>query len=373
MLSDRFPKRCFVALVSHRNLLPVVAIMLTMFLAVPTRAESPLPQPLPTPGPSPARIEIHDSISAPPTLVQPVPGAPVEMAGPTIAPVDEMLEVDSRHLSCDFGCVKLRNPRFKFYRICPRELRRVPISADYLLDHSRGPVRHVIYVHGNRYTEGDAKRRGRDVFQRLRSCRTDGIPIRFVVFSWPSEKRGLAIRDARIKGERADCQALYLAWWLRHLLHNGVHPTIVSWSYGGRVTTGAMHVLAGGRLHGHCLPGETIRNAAINLALVAPAVASDCLHPRGIHGRGCENIGRMLLFKNRRDAVLRFYWCAVANKNVKAMGTAGVTGLSRRSDGSVPGVTTFEMSGAAKLQHSELKHYDGGAARRIAALIAETN
>lgn len=218
---------------------------------------------------------------------------------------DRLWVICTRHLSTNTCLIDLETPGLRVSRLDACGYRHQESMEAFFSQ--LAPDRPLfVHIHGNRMTDEDARRRGRFIHHKIKS-NFGGKALDYVIFSWPSERTGMLVRDGRIKADRTDSQGLYLAWLLRELVGRDVPVVLVGYSFGGRVATGALHALAGGSLDGRALPGETIRGANIGVALVAPAVEEGWLEAGRYHGLASQNIRQMALFYNPRDAILRRY------------------------------------------------------------------
>jgi hypothetical protein len=229
----------------------------------------------------------------------------------------------------------------------------------------------VIYIHGNRISNEVAIDRGFDIHQRINCSRAR--PIDWVIWSWPSEKEGMLTHDARIKAARTDGQGLYLGWLLRRHFEHDIRTTLVAYSFGGRIVTGALHAVAGGELAGQKLSGEPVVGAPFAAGLVAPAVDSHWLTDHGYHRLATQNLDRLVLMYNRRDAVLKRYWLIDRVRGRMAMGYVGPTKFAARHDGSRLPVRSRDCSPTIGFQHDELDYYHKScnAGSEMARLIDE--
>jgi hypothetical protein len=234
--------------------------------------------------------------------------------------------------------------------------------------HSNRPL--VIYVHGNRIDPGVAIERGLQVY-RYTIRRGSIRPVDWVIFSWPSEKKGLLIHDVREKADRTDAEGLYLGWLLRKHHQDSIQTSLIGYSFGGRIVTGALHAMAGGTLGRRAIPGEPVRGATIDAALVAPAIESNWMSQRGYHRLATQNLDRMVLLYNRRDAVLKQYWRLERIKNSFALGYTGPRSFAPRADGSKLPVRSRDCSRYLGLAHVELDYYTKGcgAGREMADMV----
>lgn len=308
--------------------------------------------------------------------------AVVATSGPTPAAAagcvregDEVWIVCTRHLTTDVCAANLTQPPFAVQRYDDSS-RFVHASTDELLVAVEGnPQRiNVFYAHGNRFTPIEAVDRASFIYSRITANRVTDQSIRLIIWSWPSERAGLLLQDARIKAERTDSQGLYLAWLLREM--TGVSPvplTLVGYSFGGRVITGALHAVAGGTLDGRRLPGPHIRGLPAHVGLIAAAVDREWLLAGEYHGLATKNIDRMTLMYNPRDRVLRQYWLLDPTDLRRALGAVGPMRFGTRYDGTRLPVRAVNCSRTVGRRHDELDYMsdDCGGGREMAALIEE--
>jgi esterase/lipase superfamily enzyme len=291
---------------------------------------------------------------------------------------DEIWIINTRHLTSDACCTSLQSPDFKVSRwtaACQNHSNGqgtpttftelvAAISADPL-------ARNVIYAHGNRFTHCDALERAWFVYQKICPYRCLGQPIRLIIFSWPSQQEGMLLNDVRVKAERTDAQGLYLAWCLRELHTHTDSLTLVGYSFGGRVVTGALHALAGGTLGGKKLPGEHLTGLDAQVALLAAAIDRDWLEPNQYHSRATLNMSRMTLMYNPRDTVLKRYWLLDPGTISRALGAVGPMRFNRRADGSSLPVKSINCSRTVGREHDELDYFSAEcrAGKHLAELI----
>jgi len=272
---------------------------------------------------------------------------------------DSLWLVSTRHLTNQVCWADLEQPAFRVYQLdaCGRRHRG---SLEQLLSEETPAPLDLIYIHGNRMPADQIVTRALFVYRHVVRYRPpEGPPIRFLIWSWPSEQQGLALRDVRIKAARTDAQGLYLAWLMREQLQRGRRQRLVGFSFGGRVATGALHALAGGTLARRGLPGETIQGAGIGVGLLAPAIGEDWLSEGRKHGRATKNIAHLTLLFNRRDAVLKRYPLLDPVSGVEALGFRGPRSFGRRLDGSPVPLIQMNCSDTVGLQHSEEAYYTG--------------
>ena len=231
----------------------------------------------------------------------------------------------------------------------------------------------MIYVHGNRTPAPIAIERGLTIYRYVTRHRCSE-PIDWVIWSWPSERKGILLHDAREKAKRTDAQGMYLAFFLRDNFTVADAPTMIGYSFGGRLVTGSLHALAGGRLGGRRLPGPEITGAGIRAGLVAPAIERSWLAANGYHGRATKNMNQMVLMYNHRDSVLKRYWLLDRVRSSVALGYSGPRAIGSRFDGSRLPVVARDFAQVIGNHHDELDYYqkDCRASSEMARLIHAT-
>ncbi|HUE70374.1 MAG TPA: hypothetical protein VMP01_05740 [Pirellulaceae bacterium] len=208
----------------------------------------------------------------------------------------------------------------------------------------------VIYIHGNRVGDDEGASGGLAVYQQIVASHADEKPVRFVIWSWPSTKICGPIKDVRSKAWRSDDEAVMLARFL-----DGIHKPeapaeensdfatfaasapkrdrsdredyrvgFVAFSYGARITGGALQMLGGGNLDGHTLPRR--QRPQFRVALWAPAAHNDWLLPHSRHGKALPLADKWLSTTNRCDESLWRYERLEKCGNPPALGFAGFTG-----------------------------------------------
>ncbi len=180
------------------------------------------------------------------------------------------------------------------------------------------------FVHGNRNDEADAVREGYELCQALQ-CQTPNQALRCVIWSWPADRiTGHARYDAQVKAARTDGQSQYLAQLLGRM-DPRVPVNLVGHSFGARIITGAMQVLAGGDLAGQCVvranPG--VQRAATRAVLVAAAEDWDWLLPGACHGLALSRFDRVLITVNAADPALKHYSLLYGRRGPEALGYVG--------------------------------------------------
>jgi hypothetical protein len=209
------------------------------------------------------------------------------------------------------------------------------------------PLPTVIYVHGNRVDPGFDKTHGLEIYRSLAARKPSGAPIRYIIWSWPSSKVSGIINDYQVKAARTRPVAWQLAWAVDQMPPE-TPLTLVGHSYGARVVTGTLHLLAGGRLGDLELVDRThpVR-PPIRAALLAAAVDASWIRPGGFHGRALELVDEALLVNNHRDPAMRFYHLAFEG-HVRPLGYGGISGLGQFADR----VRTVDVTPAVGRRHA---------------------
>ena len=190
----------------------------------------------------------------------------------------------------------------------------------------------VVFVPGNRTDADDAVDKGWFVYQTICS-QSAGRAFRYVIWSWPADRVYRRHRDdARLKAEYADAESYYMAAWLQGF-RPGAKVSLVGHSFGPRVITGALQLLAGGEVAGRALPNDSLagwtagRRNPIRAVLLAAAADADCLAPGRCHDRGLSVLDQALVTCNGCDSVLRWYPRLGGRGGPEAMGYVGPCGI----------------------------------------------
>ncbi len=236
--------------------------------------------------------------------------------------------------------------RLQAYQVCDESGRRQwqPYDLDTLLA-ADPAVPTVIFVHGNQIASGQDKQEGLVVYRRLVNYGGNSGPVRYVIFSWPSAKIRGPLNDVRVKAARTRSVGCQFAWLLNQM--SPQNPlTLVGYSFGARVITGGLHILAGGELNGMGLqetpqPGRR----PVNVVLIAAALDANWLGPNQYHGLAMSQVGHMLLLDNCQDVAMRYYHFSSKYGHPQALGLRGPTCISPED--------------RAKITKRDLSCYDG--------------
>jgi len=189
----------------------------------------------------------------------------------------------------------------------------------------------VVFIHGNRTDADDAVDKAWCIYDSIRA--QTGRPFRYVIWSWPADRTLRRNRDdIRLKAAYSDVEGYYLAQWLDHL-RPGVKVSLIGHSFGPRIITGALDLLAGGQLVGHCLPESTVaawtagKRNPLRVVLLAAALDADWLAPGGRHDGALSLAEQILVTRNGCDRVLRWYPWLYGRGGPPAMGFVGPDGV----------------------------------------------
>lgn len=209
------------------------------------------------------------------------------------------------------------------------------------------PTPTIIYIHGNRVDCGYSKSRGLAIYRSIAGRREDDGPIRFIIWSWPSSQIRGQVRDYQVKAARTKQVGWQLAWAIDQLPVE-TPIAVIGYSYGARVASGALHLLAGGRL-GSLELNERLHPARppIRAAFVAAALDANWIRPGGYHGRALEQVDELLLVNNHLDPAMRFYHLAMES-GARPLGYGGTRGLGQFADR----VRSVDVTGAVGRHHA---------------------
>ena len=180
----------------------------------------------------------------------------------------------------------------------------------------------TIFIHGNRTDAQRAVDMGFQFYQQLK-CQSNGRPFRMVIWSWPSDRVcGGARLDAQTKACRSDAESLYLAAILDRLPAKAP-VALIGYSFGARVITGSLELLAGGSVACQTLSRQTTAALRIRAVLIAAAEDSDWLAAGHRNGQAIGQTESMLIIRNLNDPVLRRYGLMYHIGGPDAMGFTG--------------------------------------------------
>jgi pimeloyl-ACP methyl ester carboxylesterase len=190
----------------------------------------------------------------------------------------------------------------------------------------------VVFIHGNQTDADEAVEKGWYAREAIRS-EAKAKPFRYVIWSWPADRVCRRNRpDVQLKAEYSNAESYYLAAWLRGVQRGG-KVSLVGHSFGPRIITGALHLLAGGELAGRTLPPETVaatkppKPMQIRAVLLADASDADSLAPCGRNGMALSMLDKGLITCNGCDRVLKWYPRMYGRGGPEAIGFVGACGI----------------------------------------------
>jgi hypothetical protein len=179
-------------------------------------------------------------------------------------------------------------------------------------------------IHGNRSDLADSIQEGWRLYHVLQS-RALNHPVRFVIWSWPAERMASHARqDLQIKASYSDGQSCYVAQLISRI-DPRVPVSLVGYSFGARIATGALHMLAGGQVAGQTVlrPNAPVQRAPMRAVLVAAAEDSHWLMPGQCRGLALSQLDHLLITVNGADPVLKHYPMLYGAHGPEALGYVG--------------------------------------------------
>jgi hypothetical protein len=234
---------------------------------------------------------------------------------------DELWLVSSRGLG---GCDLAQSAERMQYWRYDREQSWVKSELNELVATDDADVTTIVFLHGNRIPHCEAFTKGWTAYRTLVAC-ADERSVRFVIWSWPSDKACGPIEDARIKASRTNVHGYYLAWFLDRL-NPDVPVGIWGHSFGARIATGALHLLGDGTLAGQQLADRADESPRfMRAALLASALDCDWLLPGHCHGQALSQLDDLLLVNNGCDRLLMRYELLYGRRSCReALGYVGL-------------------------------------------------
>lgn len=204
----------------------------------------------------------------------------------------------------------------------------------------------VIYVHGNRSDEEWARARGVEVYQRLSEFE-DCPPIRYVIWSWPSDRLLRPLKDFHEKADRSVAEGTYFSTFIAQLSPEN-RVGVLGYSLGAQVVLSGLNEM---KLFNGQSPESKHQ---LNIALVA--AATDCNWPSVCDDVDAvyNSISKMLIVHNECDRALKAYRLACLGRT-NPMGGCGMKGLDALKDNGQK-VHQLDVSGTVRGGHSIIEY-----------------
>lgn len=280
-----------------------------------------------------------------------------------LRPGDELWEVSSRCLPNLDQCVTISPVTFRVSQ-CTCQGWQTSDEAQLQASFAAAPtMRTVIYAHGNWMTAENARSRGTYVYRRVSQRAAE--PVRFIIYSWPSQREGRPVRDVYEKVERADIETYYFAHLLTRIPEESPLG-VIAFSFGSRVVCGALHMVNGGQFEGRCSPVWPAERH-IHVSLVAPAFDRMWLAPNQPYGLAMNGMQSLVNVYNSRDPALRRFRFI---DRFSAPIAAGFTGLadprSTQPLQSDVRIRQFDCGDEVGTSHDEMTYYERCCAYNVA-------
>jgi hypothetical protein len=143
--------------------------------------------------------------------------------------------------------------------------------------------------------------------------------------------------------------------------------SLMGFSLGSRVVTGALHLSEGGTLLGQRLPptASSSIEPTYRVTLVAPAIDRAWLQPHQRHGLAMNHVVQLINLYNSNDPVLKRFRFIDASSRPVAAGFAGFVGLPVNRDLRLSGPLTgqerikqFDCSKSLGNTHDERSYFN---------------
>ena len=265
---------------------------------------------------------------------------------------DELWYVSTRHLELSDADTSVL-PRLQAFRYRDETWDKSSIAT--LVDDDNPGTTTLFYFHGNRVSVEYAIEGGSLIYRQLRDAIPWRGPLRFVIWSWPSDKICGPLRDFRVKADRSDVDALFLATLLSRMPRQ-VPVSLLAYSFGARIVTGGLHLRGGGELLGSKLHIEDVNPILpVRTVFCAAAVHQDWLYSGGKQSRACSQMNKFLVLYNSLDPLLMHYRYLEKNSQPAALGFAGLE-QDRLADQSVV-FHQRDVRAQVGLSHSESRYF----------------
>ncbi|MBL8826801.1 MAG: alpha/beta hydrolase, partial [Planctomycetaceae bacterium] len=238
-----------------------------------------------------------------------------------------------------------------------------PATLDDLLAEDSSDWFTVFFVHGNLTSYQDSIDLGHQLRAQLPERVCSGQPVRLIVWTWPSDSDVGRLRDdTALAGSRAATESYYLGRFAT-MLHVDQRMLVIGYSFGARITTGTLHLLAGCPLGGRHLadqhaPSNDLQAPRMRAVLLAAAIDVDWLIPGHFHGAAMVPVERMAITINPRDLALKKYRMAEKRNAPEPIGKVGPP-LNAMGSGAAKIVTT-NVASELGIRHGSPYYFASG-------------
>jgi hypothetical protein len=233
---------------------------------------------------------------------------------------DDIWLISTRQLGC--GVCLDRQPNLRYWHLEAGAWQAADLKEFLAADNPRLPT--DFYIHGNQNTTEDANDHGFTIYHQLVAGAPKDMPIRFVIWSWPTDPGPHPLQLIRSHAYRSDTDAWYLGWLLSQM-DRRVPIGLAGYSFGTRVATGAIHLMGGSELLGSALPLDPKAGVPkIHAVLIAAAEDDNWLAPGAPNAFCIPTVERMLLVNNSCDSALKHYPLMDRCTRASALGYVGL-------------------------------------------------
>ncbi len=218
----------------------------------------------------------------------------------------------------------------RYWRLSPDQQWQ-PADEESFHESDAADMPTTIAIHGNRVDPDEAIDFAWPIYCRMLKAAQDR-PFRLVIWSWTSERMCRRHRpDVQLKFRYCDAQAFYLAECLQHRRRDAP-LCLLGYSMGARIILGSLQLLAGGEVDCRTLANSLSsqeaqnRSAPIRVLMVAAAVDDDSLATDGLYNLALPQVQSMLVVRNSRDPVLKWYPRIYGRGGPEALGYVGPAG-----------------------------------------------
>ena len=199
-------------------------------------------------------------------------------------------------------------------------------------------TRTLFYAHGNNTSSDAAIAGGLTVYRNMFQDRDQPTRLRFVIWSWPSQRQTFPIgKDADLKSRRAVSEGELMRTVLDQI--DGPRPNLLGYSFGGQVVVSALQS-----------PTVLSSGEPFCVSLIAPGFNRDFLHLEMNRELLDANTKQMNAFVNKKDRVI---WANNTNYCRRKYSGSGMCDhrVSSKLNGA-PYLTEVELAHEACSKHS---------------------